>query len=320
MMKKVFVLGGNGFLGYYTVKELLTRGYEVTEMSLPLQTDEPLFADNVTSYTGNLFDYTDEQILDLLKGHYAFMYAAGADERTTPQAPAAKFFYEANVLPTQRLARLARQAGLKKFVLFNSYFSHFAEQWSDLQLNKQAYPRTRLIQEELAMLEGGNEMDVMSLRLPYIFGTMPGRTPLWKMFIDQVRGKEVVNAPTGGTVMVTVQQVAEAAVGAMEFGKHEGRYPIAAINMKFTEFYQHMVDVLGQQSTVVATPVEHIKPAMEQYDIATANAGLEHGIHLALSAEIQARDAFVDPELTAILQIKPDDVRAELIKTLKASV
>lgn len=319
-MKKVFVLGGNGFLGYYTIKELLARGYEVSEISLPLETDEPLFNENVKSYTGNLFEYTDEQILELIKGHDAFMYAAGADERITPKAPASTFFYEANVLPTQRLARLARQAGVKKFVLFNSYFSHFAEQWEDLELRKQAYPRTRLVQEELAMLEGGNVMDVMSLRLPYIFGTMPGRTPLWKMFVDQVVGKEVVYAPAGGTTMVTAKQVGEAAVGAMEFGVHEGRYPIAAVNMKFTEFYQYMVDVLGQASTVVATPLEHIKPAMEKHDEATAQAGLEHGMHLAVMAEVQARDAFVDPELTAVLQIKQDDVVAEIIKSLKLCI
>lgn len=170
------------------------------------------------------------------------------------------------------------------------------------------------------MLEGGTEMDVMSLRLPYIFGTMPGRTPLWKMFIDQVRGQETVYVPMGGTTMVTVQQVAEATVGAIEFGVHEGRYPIADTNMKFTEFYQFMIDALGQNSTIVNLTAEQRIPGMKQYDEQCAQQGVEHGIHLAVSAEIQHRDAFVDPALTAVLQIKPGDVRAEIVKTLKKCI
>ncbi|WP_243676756.1 hypothetical protein [Secundilactobacillus collinoides] len=37
-------------------------------------------------------------------------------------------------------------------------------------------------------------MDVTVLRLPYIFGTMPGRLPLWKMFVDQIRDQPVYPA------------------------------------------------------------------------------------------------------------------------------
>jgi hypothetical protein len=65
------------------------------------------------------------------------------------------------VLPTQRLARLAKQAGVKKIVLFGSYFAHFTEAWHDLNLKKEnAYPRTRLLQEEVSFMEGEGEMDV----------------------------------------------------------------------------------------------------------------------------------------------------------------
>lgn len=65
------------------------------------------------------------------------------------------------MLPTQRLARLAKQAGVKKIVLFGSYFAHFTEAWHDLNLKKEnAYPRTRLLQEEVSFMEGEGEMDV----------------------------------------------------------------------------------------------------------------------------------------------------------------
>lgn len=323
-MKKVFILGGTGFLGYYTVKELLARGYRVAELSLPPTPAEHLFPTEVESHLGDIQSYTDEQILQLLEGVYAFMYAAGADERTCPDAPATTFFYQANVIATQRIARLARQAGVKKFVLFNSYFSHFAEQWTDLRLNReQAYPRTRLLQEEVAMFEGGKDMDVMSLRLPYIFGTMPGRTPLWTMFTEQVRGKDTVYVPQGGTAMVTANQVAEAAVGAIEYGQHEGRYAICDTNMKFLEFYRYMVEALGQTETtkLIVAPIEAFKPAFAEHDEHAKQTGKEHGIHLAVTAEIQGRDAYVNAEETMpILRFKKGDVIASIKETLNACV
>lgn len=323
-MKKAFILGGTGFLGYYTAKELLARGYQVEEVSLPPTPADDLFPAEVKSHLGDIQQYSDEQILQLLEGVYAFVYAAGADERICPDAPATTFFYQANVIPAQRMARLARKAGVKKFVLFNSYFSHFAEQWSDLRLNReQAYPRTRLLQEEVAMFEGGKDMDVMSLRLPYIFGIMPGRTPLWTMFTEQIRGKDTVYVPQGGTAMVTVKQVAEAAVGAIEYGQHEGRYAICDTNMKYLEFYQYMVEALGQTETtkLIVAPIEAFKPTMAQHDEHSRQAGKEHGIHLAVTAEIQGRDAFLDPNDTMpILKMNKDDVVASIRETLKVCV
>lgn len=322
-MKEVFVLGGTGFLGFYTTKELLKKGYSVSTVALPPMPAENLLPSEVQCTLANINEMTDEQVVEMLKGKYAFIYAAGADERVVPAAPAMKFFYEANVLPTQRMARLAKQAGVKKFVVFGSYFSHFAEVWTDLDLKRNnGYPRTRLLQEEVAFMEGEGTMDVMSLRLPYIFGVMPGRMPLWTMFVEQVKGKDIVPVLDGGTAMVTVQQVAEAAVGAIEHGTHRSCYAISDTNMKFTEFNQMIVDMLGQTETkVTVVPLETMKSAMEQMDAAEFAVGREHGIHLADTMEIQNRDAYLDPEDTMpILQYKKDDVRAAIRETLQKCI
>ncbi|THF72935.1 NAD-dependent epimerase/dehydratase family protein [Cohnella fermenti] len=322
-MSKVFVLGGTGFLGYYATKELLKRGYSVSTVALPPLPAEDLLPKEVECRLGDITAMSDDEVLALLEGCYAFVYAAGADERVVPDAPALKFFYEANVLPTQRLARLAKQAGVRKFVLFGSYFAYFTEVWTDLNLKaKNAYPRTRLLQEEVAYMEGEGSMDVMVLRLPYIFGLMPGRTPLWSMFVEQVRGKSFVPVLSGGTAMVTAQQVAEATVGAIEYGTHRSSYAISGMNMKFKDFYQMIADVLGQTETQIAVlPLEQIKPAMEQADSHSTALGKEHGIHLDNIAVIQDRDAYLNPEDTMpILKFKEADIPAVIRETLEACV
>lgn len=322
-MSKVFVLGGTGFLGYYTVKELLSKGYEVKTMALPPMPTDDLLPSEVECSLGNINELTDEEIRSLLEDCESFIYAAGADERVVPQKPALKFFYEANVLPTQRLARLAKEAGIQKFVVFGSYFAEFAERLPEYHLRSQAYPNTRLLQEQVAFAEGEGSMIVTSLRLPYIFGTMSGRMPLWKMYTDQVKGKSVYPVLKGGTAMVTVKQVAEAAVGAMEKGKHRHTYAISALNMTFQAFFQMMVDALGQSKTTQVPVVEYekMKTIYEEIDRNTAEKGLEHGMHMVVSAKLQTEDLYLEPQDTmSALGIKDHDVIQSIKETLAKCV
>lgn len=322
-MKKIFILGGTGFLGYYTTKELLARGYGVKTMSLPPMPTDDLLPSEVECTLGDINELSDHEIKELLSDCYGFVYAAGADERIVPQKPALKFFYEANVLPTQRLARLAKEAGLKKFVLFGSYFAEFAERLPQYELKKQAYPSTRLLQEQVAFAEGEGSMDVTSLRLPYIFGTMPGRMPLWKMFTDQIKGRPVFPALKGGTAVVTAEQVAEATVGALENGKHRHTYAISSYNMKYKFFYELMVEALGQEETtqIVETPYEQMKSTYEQIDQAAEAQGTEHGIHMVVSSKLQEEDLYIDPKETMdVLGIKEYDVVASIKETLAKCV
>lgn len=322
-MTKVFVLGGTGFLGYYTTQELLRRGYQVKTMALPPLPTEDLLPAEVEYSLGNINELSDQQIIELLSDCEGFIYAAGADERVVPAKPAMKFFYEENVLPTQRLAHLAKRAGVKKFVVFGSYFAEFAERLPELHLQDQAYPNMRLLQEQVAFAEGEDGMTVTSLRLPYIFGTMPGRMPLWKMFVDQARGQAVFPALKGGTAMVTVEQVAEAAVGAMENGEHRHTYAISAKNMSYQEFYQMMVDALGQHDTtqVPVVPYDQMLPVYEGIDHQAAATGKEHGIHMVVSSKLQTLDLYLDPADTmSVLGIKDHDVVASIEKTLEKCV
>lgn len=225
MGKKILVLGGTGLLGYHTILDLIDKGYKIVSVSLPPMPTDDLFEGlEVENHLFDINDKTDEELLEILEGIYGVMYAIGADERTVPHAPAFSYFYEANVRPTQRLARLARQSGVERFVIYGSYFAEFAQRWPKSNLIDQAYPKTRILQEDIAFAEGEGAMVVTSLRLPYIFGLIPGRMPLWKMFTDQIKGKDVFPALQGGTTMVTAKQVARAARGALEQGEHRATY------------------------------------------------------------------------------------------------
>ena len=119
-LNKIFVLGGAGFLGYHTIKEAVDRGYAVRTVDVVDLPEELKFNDdaNVDFIVQNFFALSDAEIVEMIRGCDSFVYAGGVDERIVPEKPARKFFYDKNVLPTERIARLAKEAGVKNFVLF----------------------------------------------------------------------------------------------------------------------------------------------------------------------------------------------------------
>lgn len=52
---------------------------------------------------------------------------------------------------------------------------------------KHPYIRSRVEQEEVAFKYADDDMGVAVLELPYIFGTQPGRRPVWVILIEQLQ-------------------------------------------------------------------------------------------------------------------------------------
>ena len=82
----------------------------------------------------------------------------------------------------------------------------------------------------------GDGFDVAVLELPYIFGTQPGRKPVWVFLVENVMSmKSVTMYPRGGSTMVTVKQVGQALAGAIERNRGGSCYPIGYYNMTWKE-------------------------------------------------------------------------------------
>lgn len=330
-MPKAFIFGGLGYLGYKVATHFVSQGYEVKTVDL-----KPLTAEQVTEFYGadnkveylsaNFGNYTDEQVIEVLKGCTSFVYCAGADERITATIPSASFYYERNVLPTVRMVKLAAAAGIKKFVILGSYTAYFAlNLFPELHLMEQGYPQTRVLQELVSINEGTRfGVDVCVLRLPYIFGCnkTTSNVPLWAMYrewIKQSGAEGKLYCPEGSTAAVTHLQVAEAALGAVEHGAHGGRYHINGRTLRYTEFYGEYLKIFGFESAeVVVVPTEHRVPAMEAVDAAEKAQGREHGIHMAISAVIQGKEATYDVLANAdVLKYQDHDVFEEMRQSIQ---
>ncbi len=295
---KVFILGGAGFIGAHTIKALIHHGHRVSSLALPPAPPEGLLPEEVDLCLANFNALGDDQVLALLAGCQGAIFAAGVDDRVTPRAPAYPFFYKMNVLPAARFFRLAVQAGVSRGVLLSSYFAHFNRKWPELGLaDHHPYIRSRVAQEAAVLAAAGEALDVAILQLPYVFGDLPGRTPLWKPVLDYIHSPlPWIFYTRGGSAMVGVDQVAMAVLGALEQGEGGGRYLIGDENLTWQEWLGRLMRITGIKKRVLTLPDRLVRLGLLGVAGWHQLRGMEGGLDPNHFLSVQTRQAFFDPK------------------------
>lgn len=250
---KIMIVGGTGFLGYYSAKVALERGYEAGSLSLDDIDLDGWYPKEIKVNYGDVFTMGEDEMAKVFDGYDALIYSVGPDDRVTPPAPAYEFFHERLVERPAAVFRAAKKAGVKRAVVFNSYFATFDRMFPEKKLAEyHPYIKCRVEQAEKLISEGGDGMDVIVLELPYIFGSMPERTPLWKdVYIERFFRYPAIFFPKGGTTMIAVEHIGEAAIGALENGSHGERYPVGDENRPFKYMIEIMQKGLGIKKPIL---------------------------------------------------------------------
>ena len=303
MAKKIMILGGTGFLGYYTTMLALKKGYEVGSISLDDVNLEGWYPKEVKTQFTDLFETSEDDLVKMMKGYDYMIYSVGPDDRETPQAPAYEYFHRRLVVECAKCFRAAERAGVKKAVCFNSYFAYFARRNPELKLaEKHPYVRCRVEQAKL-LNEQKKKMEVVVLEFPYIFGTMPERMPIWKnVFLDRyANGHKFIFFPKGKTTMTAVEHIAESAIGAIEYGKDGERYPVGDENQSFDFMLNTMTGAVLPKPRKIIHPAKWMC-AMGGQMVANQEKkhGGEPGLNLKLvMKEIMCSDtaSCVEPEV-----------------------
>ena len=98
--KRVILIGGTGFLGYHAIMEFLKNGWGVTAVGLPPAPPQSLLPESVKIVLQNLEFLSDEEILNLLRGYDALVFAAGLDDRF--RGPTAVVYHPHDPVATAR--------------------------------------------------------------------------------------------------------------------------------------------------------------------------------------------------------------------------
>ena len=305
---RIMIVGGTGFLGYYTALAALKHGHAVGSLSVD---DVPLagwYPEEIDVRFGDVFRMGEDELVDAFSGYDAMVYSVGPDDRVVPPAPAYAFFHERLVERCALVFRAARRANIKRAVVYNSYFAAFDRLHPEKRLAEiHPYIRCRVEQAERVLAEGAGLMDVMVLELPYIFGSMPNRTPIWKdVFIERFFRAPAIFFPKGGTTMIHVRGVGEAGIGALERGEHGRRYPIGDENHNYRAMLLWMQEGLGIGKPIVQLPGWLCALGAAQIARSEAKQGKQSGLDMKqLMLDIMNEELYI-PERTV------DEVAAEL--------
>ncbi len=337
-LKKVFICGGTGFLGYYSALEFIKQGVKVGVMALPGEgiLNADFWPKEIEVHEGFLFNFkkmnrdltdkekamnaTFDEKVKMFEGYDALVYAVGPDDRVHSPAGSTgyEYFYEKLVTEVADTFEAAKKAGVKKAVLLNSYFAYFDRAGikksakSDKYViepakdpNKPGYLAERhpyikvRVEQSAKMIEVGGGvanggMDVV-LELPYIFGNMPKRTPLWKeVFLDRFAKMPAVMFPKGGTNMIHVDGIAEAVVAATYYGEHGDRLPVGNEDRKYEYMINKMMEDIGATKRYMGVPTWMATMGGKMVASGLKKTNQDSGLNYHyLMKDIQSRDLYM---------------------------
>ena len=322
----VLIFGGTGLLGSAAAQIFIDRGHKVKTIALPPLPEGAPIPKEMEIEFGNFLELTDEELEKAMTGMDAFVYAAGVDERVEFPAPVYEAYKKYNIDPVDRCLAMAKKCGVKRCVVLGSYFAWLAKERPDMQLcEKHPYIRSRVEQEEVAFKYADDDMGVAVLELPYIFGTQPGRRPVWVILIEQLQRFEKMPFtmyPKGGTAMLTCRQVGQAIAGAAvrEKAGFEA-IPVAMYNMKWDKFLKIVYEArgMGADRKIVGVQPWMMKLGMIGIAKDYKKRGIESGMDPFNLPDIMNLDLFINNQYTKELGVQEDDIEEAIADSIRVS-
>lgn len=304
--KRIFVVGGAGFLGYHTCLELASRGKEVTCMAMPNESVDDSLASQVNLVRADIDQLDDTQLAQMMSGHDAVIYAAGPDDRVELPAGvnATEFFQTQLVDRTTRVLRIAKEQGVSKAVIFGSYFSYINNHGlagiKPGQLERHPYIQARVKQAQNGFALGGEDFSVITLNIPYVFGTAPGKEPIWRhVFVERFGQAPKIFYGSGGTTMISARKIAVCVAQALEYASHGEELALGSKNIKFKPMIEQLLQAASIDKPVASVPTWLLSVFMKREWKKAQKANLDSGLDMRyLAKDILGRDFYVDFEAT----------------------
>ena len=333
---RIYMIGGTGLLGLETAKTLIKRGHTIVADALPPLPVGAEIPPEMELHLRDANERTDDELREVMKGCDCFIFAAGIDERVECPHPVYDAYEKYNIKPLARILPIAKEMGVKKAVVCGSYFCMlpkdeygFSKKLPAGLLERNPYIRARMKQEETVAAFCDDDFSAAVLELPYIFGTQPGRQPVWTILIEQIAAMDKLKFtmyPRGGTAMVTVRQVGEALAGAAEKLGEEFKgfhaWPIGMENLNWKQFLKIVYEArgMGNNRKVIGIPSFVMKMGMGKTIKEYKEKGIESGLDPKYLPSVMNLNLFIEDKYAKALGVQEDDIKAAIFDSIKVSV
>ncbi len=304
--RRVFIVGGAGFLGYHTSLELVNRGFRVTVLALPDESIDDSLANKVKVTRADIDRLDDDELSDILSEQDVLIYAAGPDDRVelSTGVRATNFFQTQLVDRTTRVLRLAKAGGIKRAIIFGSYFSYINNYGLRSvkvgSLERHPYIKARVDQTRQSFDLGSDSFSVSVINIPYVFGIAPGKEPIWRrVFIDRFGKSSAIIYGSGGSSVISAQKIAAAAAQSIDLAEHGDELAVGSINMKFKPMIEELLDSANISKPVKNIPTWLMSLFMRMEWKKSQRKNIDSGLDLRyLAKDILSKDFYIDYRAT----------------------
>lgn len=250
---KVLIVGGSGMIGSHAAAHLSAIGHDVSVATRGAGSAE------ASSYPQVIGDYVAQSFsADQLAPFDAIVFAAGQDVRHKRAAQDdTEFWRTTQIEGVPAFARLARDAGVGRFVQIGSYYHQVMPQLADTN----PYVRARQLADENTRALATPGFNVSTLNPPSIVGTIAGAsTERYRGLVAWARGErpEIPDfAPAGGTNYMSADSLAQAIAGALDHAESGHAYLIGDESLSYRDFFQRIFDAAGSTRTLETRDEQH---------------------------------------------------------------
>jgi dihydroflavonol-4-reductase len=319
---RVLVIGGTGFIGYHIVQALHGDGVDVRVLCRNTAAVAELFPQGVEAVCGDVDHLLTADYVQLLQGMDGVVFAAGADERSKITGDATEYFHRANVWPCQQLFEALPQTAVKHAVLLSSIFAWLDQQQPQLELAKQhPYIDSRVEQNRVAHEAlVGSACVLTALQVPWVFGSSPHRASQWSALVSYVRAGVPLLCIRGGASMMSVQSLARAVCGALQYPVSSSSLPIGDENITYCELMQRLCKMVDRKDQRIrSVPDDFFRDMTSMGDFVSGVFGIQSGLDLSGMADILFQEMFFDASSSqALLHYGGGDLEAALEATVNS--
>jgi dihydroflavonol-4-reductase len=254
---RIFVTGGNGFIGSVVVRKLVERGYAVRCLVRPTSNTQRIDRLPVEQVVGDVRDAPS--LVSGMAGCDGVIHLAGLSSWSDLNSP---LMDEIVVGGTHNVLDAARRAGgLRTVVISTSVAVNgtaapvVQDETSQLALPPGGfvYSRAKARAEAVCRAAAADGLPTVIVNPGEVFG--PDDTDLITAcnLVDFAKSSPVLVCH-GGTSVVHVDDVADGIIAALERGRPGERYILAGDNLTIRQLAELTITLLGQHKPILSAP------------------------------------------------------------------
>jgi dihydroflavonol-4-reductase len=254
---RVFVTGGNGFIGSVVVRKLVSRGHAVRCLVRATSKTQRIDDLGVERVIGDVRDAG--ALASGMTGCDAVIHLAGFSSWNDLNSP---LMDEVVVGGTRNVLRAARQAGWLRTVVVSTSVAvngtpgpvvHDETSTLDLPSGGYVYSRAKARAEDECRTAAANGLPVVIVNPGEVFGPNDIDLITACNLVDFAKSSPVLVCH-GGTSVVHVDDVAEGVIAALDHGRSGERYILAGDNLSIRQLAELTIELLGQRKLVLSAP------------------------------------------------------------------